>query len=403
MIARDPRHDASRTRRSSSAATRTPGPTGPTTTSSGFTAVIGDRPLARAGCCRAAGVRSARSSWPAGTARSTACSARPSGASSSRDDLTRNAVAYINMDGVSGRSFGGGGVPSTDKLMTDVTKTVPDPGGGSVYDDWRGDAAAPTLDRLGSGSDYTVLLDHLGVPSMEVGMSTRRRRVPLGLRRHVPDRALPRSGLPRPPGGVAGVGVTRAAARRTRTRCRCATPTTRRRSTPTWPSCRRSSRPTRRRAGRPDVAARGRRRRGARRRRRWRRTPRTSCPSDSPRSGQLRRVNSALMREERLLTTPVGIPGRPWFRHQVYAPGINTGYAAQFLPGIRDALDAGDDGDGDPVPRPAARLAAPGRPQVAVGRLRARRTAAAPRARSTAKAAAAARRSARESAAQPAP
>ena len=28
---------------------------------------------------------------------------------------------------------------------------------------------------------------------------------------------------------------------------------------------------------------------------------------------------------------------------QVYAPGIDTGYAAQFLPGIRDALDAGDD------------------------------------------------------------
>jgi hypothetical protein len=38
-----------------------------------------------------------------------------------------------------------------------------------------------------------------------------------------------------------------------------------------------------------------------------------------------------------------GIPGRPWFRHQVYAPGVNTGYAAPFLPGIRDAFDAGDD------------------------------------------------------------
>ena len=48
------------------------------------------------------------------------------------------------------------------------------------------------------------------------------------------------------------------------------------------------------------------------------------------------------MRQERLLTTRQGIPGRPWFRHQIYAPGINTGYAAQFLPGIRDALDAGD-------------------------------------------------------------
>ena len=37
-----------------------------------------------------------------------------------------------------------------------------------------------------------------------------------------------------------------------------------------------------------------------------------------------------------------GHPGRPWFRHQIYAPGINTGYAAQFLPGIRDALEQGD-------------------------------------------------------------
>ena len=63
---------------------------------------------------------------------------------------------------------------------------------------------------------------------------------------------------------------------------------------------------------------------------------------DSPPSGQLRRVNRALMREERLLTQPQGLPGRPWFKHQVYAPGINTGYAAQFLPGIRDALEAGD-------------------------------------------------------------
>jgi Transferrin receptor-like dimerisation domain len=49
------------------------------------------------------------------------------------------------------------------------------------------------------------------------------------------------------------------------------------------------------------------------------------------------------MTEERQLLAPEGIPGRPWYRHQVYAPGINTGYAAQFLPGIRDALDAGDD------------------------------------------------------------
>ena len=36
------------------------------------------------------------------------------------------------------------------------------------------------------------------------------------------------------------------------------------------------------------------------------------------------------------------MPGRPWFRHQVYAPGRVTGYAAQFLPGLRDAVEQGD-------------------------------------------------------------
>jgi N-acetylated-alpha-linked acidic dipeptidase len=68
----------------------------------------------------------------------------------------------------------------------------------------------------------------------------------------------------------------------------------------------------------------------------------TLTAGDSPPSGQLNKINKALLKQERLLTTPQGIPGRPWFRHQVYAPGINTGYAAQFLPGLRDALDAGD-------------------------------------------------------------
>jgi hypothetical protein len=58
---------------------------------------------------------------------------------------------------------------------------------------------------------------------------------------------------------------------------------------------------------------------------------------------RLDRINRALMREERALIQSQGLSDRPWFRHQIYAPGINTGYAAQFLPGIRDALDAGDE------------------------------------------------------------
>ncbi|HEV2491462.1 MAG TPA: M28 family metallopeptidase [Terriglobia bacterium] len=51
-------------------------------------------------------------------------------------------------------------------------------------------------------------------------------------------------------------------------------------------------------------------------------------------------INTALMAEERALLKPGGIPGRPWFRHLVYAP-LPT-YEAETLPGLREALVAKD-------------------------------------------------------------
>jgi N-acetylated-alpha-linked acidic dipeptidase len=45
------------------------------------------------------------------------------------------------------------------------------------------------------------------------------------------------------------------------------------------------------------------------------------------------------MRTERALTLPDGLPGRPWFRHQVYAPGFYTGYGVKTLPGVREAIE----------------------------------------------------------------
>jgi N-acetylated-alpha-linked acidic dipeptidase len=66
--------------------------------------------------------------------------------------------------------------------------------------------------------------------------------------------------------------------------------------------------------------------------------------TESSRAGRaIRRINSALMRQERVLTTSQGLPGRPWFRHQVYAPGLVTSYPVQYLPGMRDAVERGDD------------------------------------------------------------
>ena len=50
-------------------------------------------------------------------------------------------------------------------------------------------------------------------------------------------------------------------------------------------------------------------------------------------------VNHELISTERLMTNDDGLPRRPWFRHQVYAPGFYTGYGVKTLPGIREAIE----------------------------------------------------------------
>jgi N-acetylated-alpha-linked acidic dipeptidase len=256
-------------------------------------------------------------------------------------DIGRNVVAYINMDGVAGREFSAGGVPSLDKTIIDVTKSVQDPGGGSIYSAWTGDAAAPTLNRLGSGSDYTVFLDHIGAPSMEVGYSS-----PSGEYHSAYDDTFQVENFLDPgylshqaASRTSGVTALRLAnadvlpfrysdyasavdgyvaelqeIQRTNPEAAQVDLGALRAAAQAW--------------GAASVALEAR--------------AASLVSEDSPRSRLLRRINRALMRQERLLTTRQGIPGRPWFRHQIYAPGINTGYAAQFLPGIRDALEAGD-------------------------------------------------------------
>ena len=58
--------------------------------------------------------------------------------------------------------------------------------------------------------------------------------------------------------------------------------------------------------------------------------------------GQLSRVNDALTQVERAFLLPKGLPGRPWFKHAIYAPGLTTGYAAWPMPGVRQAVNDGD-------------------------------------------------------------
>jgi N-acetylated-alpha-linked acidic dipeptidase len=51
-------------------------------------------------------------------------------------------------------------------------------------------------------------------------------------------------------------------------------------------------------------------------------------------------INRKLMQAERALLDPAGIPGRPWYRHQIYAPKFT--YAPELLPGVAEAVATGD-------------------------------------------------------------
>ncbi len=52
-------------------------------------------------------------------------------------------------------------------------------------------------------------------------------------------------------------------------------------------------------------------------------------------------LNDGLAVSERKLLSEAGLPGRPWVKHLIYAPGTYTGYGASTLPGVREAIEAG--------------------------------------------------------------
>ena len=59
-------------------------------------------------------------------------------------------------------------------------------------------------------------------------------------------------------------------------------------------------------------------------------------------SGANAALNLMLVRADRALLLENGVPGRPWFRHAIYAPGKRAGYAAAVIPGVNDSIDEKD-------------------------------------------------------------
>ena len=58
-------------------------------------------------------------------------------------------------------------------------------------------------------------------------------------------------------------------------------------------------------------------------------------------AARLESLNGILIQAERALTDPAGLPGRSWYKHLLYAPGVYAGYGAKTLPGVREGLELG--------------------------------------------------------------
>ncbi len=56
-------------------------------------------------------------------------------------------------------------------------------------------------------------------------------------------------------------------------------------------------------------------------------------------SASLAEINKMLMDTERKLTNAEGLSNRPWFKHQLYAPGFYTGYGVKTVPAVREAIE----------------------------------------------------------------
>ncbi len=269
-----------------------------------------------------------------------------------------NAAAYFNMDvAVAGAKFGASGTPTLKEFIREIAKAVPSPQGGTVYEAWKktsqpnsesGRAHETSSYRpppaamrddvpvgdLGSGSDYTVFLQHLGVPSTDISSLG-----DYGVYHSAFDNFnwFKKFGDPdfvyeQQMARVYGLEVLRMSsadvlpydyenygkeilvyldAAKNKSKERFGD------KAPEFSAALEGARHLQ------EV--------GAKMLQKQRKLP--AVPD---------RMNAKLREAERALLIPEGLPNRPWFHHSIYAPGQYTGYAAVVIPGVNEAIDRGD-------------------------------------------------------------
>jgi len=298
------------------------------------------------------------------------------------DELSRKAVAYINSDG-NGRGFlGVGGSGELERLVNEVAADVRDPQTGvSVLERARArrrvsggaEADAPgdlPISPLGSGSDYTPFLQHLGVAALNIGFGGENE----GGDYHSIYDSFDHYVRFGDPGFAYGVALAQTAGRLTlrladadvlplrfgnlaadvgryvdeldKLAADMRRDTERRDALLAARAYQLAADPKERYVP-PDSQAAvpflnvaplenalGALKRSAER------YDSSLAQSGAPTDPAVAaRVNAALVGAQRAMITGQGLPRRPWFRHEIYAPGFYTGYGVKTLPGVREAIE----------------------------------------------------------------
>ena len=275
-------------------------------------------------------------------------------------DELKHAVSYFNMDvGVSGAKFGASAVPSLKEFLREVTKSVPSPQGGTVYESWRRANQAGSeffnpqetssstfrppvaqsrpdvpVGDLGSGSDYTVFLQHLGVPSTDISSTGA-----YGVYHSTFDDftwfkkfADPDFVYEQEMARIYGLEALRMADadvlpfdyEEYGKEIRAYIDGAKKKAESKFGN------------RMPDFSG------AAEAARHFEEAGAKILSKEKKLPQDPSRLNHALGEAERALLLPEGLPTRPWYRHAIYAPGRYTGYAAVVIPGVNEAIDAGD-------------------------------------------------------------
>ena len=261
----------------------------------------------------------------------------------------QHAVAYFNVDvAVAGSEFGAEAVPSLKQFLREVTKEVPSPKGSTVYFQWKqasigsnqGDANTghnahanansedvPVGD-LGSGSDFTPFLQHVGVPATDIGSHG-----DYGVYHSVFDNyawftmnADPSFVYLQQMARILGLEALHMAD----TDVLPYDYVTYGKEIASYLEAAKSKSSAKSLDFGPALSAASRFIRAAEAVRAKQANP----------GADLVELNRTLRATESAFIVDAGLPNRPWYKHDIYAPGEFTGYAAVVIPGVNEALDA---------------------------------------------------------------